>query len=251
LPGFDRRSDEENIYGKRMMQRFNGPCPVCGGETFSELWVIPPELAGEWKLNEEESAYISRQQGFSCLSCRNNLRAMALASAILSEFDFCGTLDRFCDASRELDVLEINEAANLAPFLGKMLGHRLVEYPQIDMLKIAFASESFDLVIHSDTLEHITDPLKGLAECYRVLRPSGRCVFTVPMIPGRMTRSRAGLPPSYHGRPEEKTEDQRVHTEFGADVWRAVLEAGFISCKIFCLEYPAGLALVAQKASAR
>jgi SAM-dependent methyltransferase len=233
------------------MRRFSERCPVCGNPTFSEFWVISQELTSEWELNEEEAATISRQQGFSCLSCRNNLRAMALAAAILSEFDFCGTLDQFCDISRNLDILEINEAANLAPFLGKMRGYRLVEYPEIDMLKIAFAAESFDLIVHSDTLEHITDPLGGLVECHRVLRPGGRCVFTVPVIPGRMTRSRAGLSPSYHGRPEEKTEDQRVHTEFGADVWRTVLEAGFLSCKIFCLEYPAGLALVAQKALAR
>jgi len=233
------------------MRRFNGPCPVCGGETFSQLWVIPRELASGWELNEEESATISRQQGLTCDSCRNNLRAMTLAAAILSDLNFYGTLDRFCDAPRDMDVLEINEAANLASFLGKMQGHRLVEYPQIDMLKMAFASESFDLVIHSDTLEHIVDPLRGLAECHRVLRPGGRCVFTTPVIPGRMTRSRAGLSPSYHGRPEEKTEDQRVHFEFGADVWRTVLEAGFLSCKIFCLEYPAGLALVAQKSHAR
>jgi SAM-dependent methyltransferase len=230
------------------MRRFSERCPVCGGSAFSELWVIPQELASEWELNKEEAATISRQQGLSCLSCRNNLRAMALTAAILSEFDFSGTLDQFCAPPRNLDVLEINEAANLAPFIGKMRGHRLVEYPEIDMQKIAFASESFDLVIHSDTLEHVTDPLGGLAECHRVLRPGGRCVFTVPVIPGRMTRLRVGLPSSYHGRPEEKTEDQRVHTEFGADVWRTVLEAGFLSCKIFCLEYPAGLALVAQKA---
>ncbi|MDR2172715.1 MAG: methyltransferase domain-containing protein [Burkholderiales bacterium] len=229
------------------MRRFDGACPVCGNKTFSMLWAIPKELVGEWRLSEEESAYISRQQGFTCCSCRNNLRAMALAAAVLSEFGFCGTLDQFCDASRRLDVLEINEAANLAPFLGKMHGHRLIEYPQIDMLNITFAAESFDLIIHSDTLEHVADPLKGLAECYRVLRSGGRCVFTVPTILGRMTRSRAGLPNSYHGDPEEKAENQRVHTEFGADVWKMALEAGFLSCKIFCFEYPAGLALIAQK----
>ena len=37
-----------------------------------------------------------------------------------------------------------------------------------------------------------------------------------------------------------------VHTEFGADVWTLVLSAGFSSCELVPLRFPAGLAMLAR-----
>ena len=51
------------------------------------------------------------------------------------------------------------------------------------------ASGTYDLVVHSDTLEHVPDPVRALQECRRVLRPLGACCFTVPIVVGRLTRS--------------------------------------------------------------
>jgi SAM-dependent methyltransferase len=229
------------------MRLFSGPCPVCGGKEFSQVAVLGEELIAQWQLQEKETEYINRQQGFYCLGCRNNLRAMALVAAILSEYGFKGTLEQFCDDYQHLKVLEINPAANLFSVFKKIPGHILVEYPQVDMMKLHFDAELFDLVIHSDTLEHIPDPIKALEECRRVLKTGGRCAFTVPMVVDRWTRSRAGLPLSYHGEPKDGLmSDLMVHTEFGADIWKNILQAGFSSCRIFSLEYPAALALVAR-----
>jgi ubiquinone/menaquinone biosynthesis C-methylase UbiE len=115
------------------------------------------------------------------------------------------------------------------------------------MMNLEIESESFDLVIHSDTLEHVSNPERALSECRRVLRSSGKCIFTVPIIVDRMTRSRAGLEPSYHGQSGVPANDQIVYTEFGADSWQTVLKAGFSSCEIYSLEYPAALVIVARK----
>ena len=38
-----------------------------------------------------------------------------------------------------------------------------------------------------------------------------------------------------------------VHTEFGADAWTMVIEAGFSNCELVPYLYPAGLAFVARK----
>jgi hypothetical protein len=62
-----------------------------------------------------------------------------------------------------------------------------------------------------------------------------------------MSRSRTGLSPSYHGQSGVLANDQEVCTEFGADAWTTVLKAGFRSCEIYSLEYPAALAIVARK----
>ena len=222
-------------------------CTVCGHHEFAFCEILWPELVAEWQLSPLEVDYINRQQGFSCTACGNNLRSMALAAAILHIYNFSGTLAQFAesDLDRTCKVLEINEAGGLSPFLRKLPNHHLVQYPEYDMMNLFLESETFDIVIHSDTLEHVPNPERGLFECRRVLRSNGKCVFTVPIIVDRMTRSRIGLVPSYHGQSGIHAEDQVVYTEFGADVRRNVLKAGFRSCDFFSFEYPAALAMIA------
>lgn len=230
-----------------MTRQFAGPCPVCGGTEFKSISVLWPELISAWQLGGCEVDYINRQQGFFCQQCDNNLRTMGLASALLRLYAYQGTLAGFCEAFAHLRVLEINTAGHLTPFLRRMPGHRLVEYPMFDMMNLELESGAFDIVIHSDSLEHVRHPVRALSECRRVLADNGHCVFTVPIVVGRMTRSCAGLPPSYHGVAHDNAPDQLVCTEFGADAWQTVLQAGFASCEIVAFEYPAALTIVAAK----
>ena len=148
-------------------------------------------------------------------------------------------------------MLEINEAGALTPWLGRLPQHVLARYPDVDITHLPYPSDSFDVVVHSDTLEHVADPDAALRECHRVLVPAGVCVFTVPVVVDRLTRSRQGLPASYHGHAECREPDFLVHTEFGADVWRAVLDAGFASCEVVPFRYPSGLALIADVEAVR
>lgn len=224
-------------------------CLCCGSSTgIVERPVLWPALIDQWQLAPHEAAYIDRQQGFHCTKCGCNLRSMALANAIMSCFRFVGSFAEFVgsETPRRLQVLEVNEAGGLTPFLQTLPLHRLVRYPECDMMHLPMADESFDLVVHSDTLEHVPQPVIGLAECRRVLRPGGFCAFTVPIVVDRLTKSRVGLPPSYHGSPANPA-DCLVHTEYGADAWKHVVEAGFRECRIIALEYPAALALLGVK----
>jgi SAM-dependent methyltransferase len=243
------------------MQRFRPPselrlaqghiehCACCGGATFDNRLVVWPALVREWRLSKSEAASIDRQQGTACCSCRSSLRSIALALAVMRFFGFQGTFDAWVrsPAAGRLAVLELNGAGNLTSFLRHLPGHVEKSYPEVDMLKMSFADGTFDLVVHSDTLEHVSDPVRGLSECRRVVRPGGACCFTVPVIIGRMSRSRAGLPTSYHGGPGTRTADYRVETEYGADMWTHVMEAGFSECRIVAAEYPAALAIMAVR----
>lgn len=223
-------------------------CHVCRGTQFGFNRVLWPELVAEWQLSEAEAAYIDQQQGVYCGSCGGNLRSIALAKAIVDSYGFTGCLLEFAasEPGLSLRVLEINEAGSLSPVLGRLPGHRLVMYPEVDMTRLPFGNGVFDLVVHSDTLEHVEYPVTALSECRRVLADGGRCIFTVPIVVDRLTRSRAGLPASYHGAPATGRMDMRVCTEFGADVWKCVVQAGFDVVAIHCLEYPAALAVEAR-----
>ena len=223
-------------------------CPVCGASEFSSQKVLWEELITDWELRPEEVDYIDLQQGFSCKRCNTVLRCMTLASAMMAARGFRGTFTEFCDPAGPacgLDVLEINNAGNLTTYLSRLPRHKLASYPKIDMQLMPFAEAAFDIVVHSDTLEHVPDTRRALAECLRVLRPGGILVYTIPLVVGRTTRKRAGLKDSYHGRPGES--DYRVETEYGADFWCELMEVGFGEVKVHTLLYPASVAIVAAK----
>ncbi len=61
-----------------------------------------------------------------------------------------------------------------------------------------------------------------------------------------MSRSRDGLPKSYHGNAGTTADDFAVQTEFGADAWTYVLQAGFREVSMHAFEYPAGIAFLAR-----
>lgn len=224
-------------------------CHVCGGRAFTHTAVLWPELVAEWGISEAETAYIDVQQGTRCQACGANVRSIALAAALMRWSGHAGPLTQFVADPRvsRLRMLELNEAGTLHDILTRMPGHRYGAYPDVDMMRLPYDDASFDVVIHSDTLEHVPDPGLGLRECRRVLAPDGAVVFTVPMIIGRLSRSRAGLPPSHHGAPGAKDPLMRVHTEFGADAWTFLLDAGFSSCEVVPLVFPAGLALIGRR----
>ena len=228
-------------------------CPVCGGSIFTDSPILWDALVAGWELSPEERAYVDRQQGTCCSRCGANLRSGALAEALLGAAGGSGTLLEFVDtsAAARLEVLEINQAGSLNPVLARLPRHRLASYPDIDMQAMPYPDGSFDLVVHSDTLEHVPDPLRALSECRRVLRPAGALCFTVPVIVGRLTRSCAGRPPSFHGTPALESEDMRVQTEFGADMWTWPLRAGFAAVTVTATEYPAALAVTSWKGRSR
>ena len=224
-------------------------CTVCGGSSFTSHQVIWDDLIKEWALSPTEAQYVDRQQGTQCDRCGCNLRSLALASAIASARNFTGSFRRSLMSPRfwMSRVLEINDAGTLSRYLRRLPRRTLAQYPEIDMQRMPYADGSFDLVLHSDTLEHVPDPLAGLRECLRVLRPGGWCCFTIPIITGRMSKLRTGLPPSHHGRSTTSQDDMLVQTEYGSDFWEQVLTAGFDECRIVTVEYPSAQAIAAHK----
>jgi SAM-dependent methyltransferase len=244
---------EADFLGRMRKAVANAPltrCPVCGNSHFTTQPILWQELINQWQLSDDEVDYINLQQGFRCANCKNNLRSMTLAAAITRAFDSTDSFEEFCRTDptiRRLAVVEVNPAGTLSPFLQLLPGHRLHSFPQLDMQRMNFENESIDILVHSDTLEHVPDSKQALKDSWRVLKRGGHLFYTVPIVVGRLTQTRQGFLPSYHGKPETLRKDYLVQTEYGADFWCEIFEAAFDKITLTSLSFPASVAIGATK----
>jgi SAM-dependent methyltransferase len=51
-----------------------------------------------------------------------------------------------------------------------------------DLVRLPIANESFDVVLCTQVLEHVPEPVRVLAEAHRILRTGGMAVLTVPFL---------------------------------------------------------------------
>ena len=210
-------------------------CSICSGQEFQQNTVLKQRLIDEWELEQPEVDYINRQQGFCCANCGANYRSMTLAESIIKQFKYNGNFKHFSQSKyhKIFNVLEINSAGSLHKYLSNFKNYTYAQYPEIDMQKMPYPSNLFDIIVHSDTLEHVLDSKIALSECLRVLKPGGYLFYTVPIIYGRLSRRRDNLTNSYHGKQDEtQGYDHKVFTEYGADFWVEIIQAGFKEIKL-------------------
>lgn len=55
----------------------------------------------------------------------------------------------------------------------------------VDITKLAFATDSFDVILCSHVLEHVPDDAAAMAELHRVLKPTGWAMLQVPLDESR------------------------------------------------------------------
>ncbi len=106
-----------------------------------------------------------------------------------------------------------------------------------DLTRLSLENESIDIVLSSDVFEHIPDPYRAHAEVYRVLRPGGRHIFTVPFYKtGFLDEHRTSIgaggefvhtkPALYHGDPVRRG-GALVHNIFSLEMLVKLAELGF------------------------
>ena len=211
----------------------SGRCAVCGaeGRLVRNGWMLSRDLRKRYG-----SALADRESLF-CGRCGCSLRVRRIAEVLIGLYGTAAvTLAELVreDAFRALRIAEINSIGRMHPILAEAPGLVHVEYPEEDIQALSWADGAFDLVLTSETLEHVPDPRRALRETFRVLRPGGRHIFTVPVDASlALTRSRDGLPPEHHGRGGgpfalvTRKADMLVHTDFGGDLPDVVRAEGF------------------------
>lgn len=248
----DRRADEA------------GHCVVCGADTTFAFnsWTTPDELHAFWADANVSRAYTRRESMF-CRSCCSNLRVRRIAEVLVALYGRpdCRSFAELIEDSafRELDIAEVNTIGSLGSLHALLrqlprltfsdyrgqehLGEIIDGNRNEDICNLTYPDAAFDLVLSSDTLEHVHDFRVALAETRRVLRPGGRHVFTVPVLWKREAteiRAKIGddgeivhlMPALYHGRGSGAYRfipvgvDMLTFTEFGRDIVDYVRAAG-------------------------
>lgn len=103
-----------------------------------------------------------------------------------------------------------------------------------DVCNLGFQDNIFDIIISQDVMEHVYDYKKGFREIYRVLKPKGICLMTIPFYCDReKVKERARIIngevkyleiPEYHSSPQGKS---LVFTEFGWNLVNFLQDIGF------------------------
>jgi SAM-dependent methyltransferase len=70
---------------------------------------------------------------------------------------------------------------NLPDYVAGDIKRSSVSNAIVDITAIQFDDEWFDIVICHHVLEHVPDDVRGIQECFRVLKKDGIAFFSVPM----------------------------------------------------------------------
>jgi len=226
-------------------------CWACGRRSF---WYFEPilweELISATEFSAEWVRAFDLRDGSRCLFCYNSLRTEHVARTLVREYSErlrvpFRSFRCLCQNSefRKLKVAEINGCDKLHAFLRDLPHLKYSEYgsgfagvPSEDLTALSYPDREFDLVITSDSLEHVPDFDRSLREIRRVLKPGGLHVFTIPVVWDRPSRKRAYmegcrivhiLPPVHHGEPSTNSDDYLAFNDFGADVLGMIERNGF------------------------
>jgi SAM-dependent methyltransferase len=182
----------------------------------------------------------ARLVGTRCLRCRSTQvhRAVGLAldelrvpyGAAVYELSSRGALHRYL-SGKFADFTCSEYFDDVPP--GEKRGNVTCQ----DVQNLLFPDRRFDLVTSTEVLEHIPDDRRGFREIFRVLKPGGHFVFTVPLGEYRETVERCRLesdgslvhmlPPEYHGDRIRGKEAVLAFRNYGTDVIERLEECGF------------------------
>jgi SAM-dependent methyltransferase len=233
-------------------------CIVCGmfRTMLYRRRVIRPRLEELWGLSPRLAEALARKESCDCAHCGAKLRARRLVQVLLDLYPVASppaparSLAEWVNNAeiQALRIAEINLIDGVHAQLRRLPHVAFSDYVtdslpvaiehdirSEDLSRLTYPDSSFDLVLTSETLEHVPDLNAALHELRRVLVPGGRHIFTVPVLPGvARTFARAVM------RPDGSIEDRAtrichpggdvgypVFTEFGADLSELFERAGF------------------------
>lgn len=216
-----------------------GKCTICGKSSLFLCLYDPAEARNQ----------------MSCIFCHSSSRKRHVAKIIKDIFCLSGPFKNITTAG--ISIYNTENEDIFSRYLAEYEDYYCSSYwpdvlpgteirPNVscqDLQHLSFPDEKFDLVITEDVLEHVRDDGAAFMEIYRVLKPGGRHVFTIPLILDRPTIIRIDistgkdvmlLPPEYHGDPIRG--QILAYRTYGIDLFAKLEKVGF-STSMFISRY--------------
>ena len=243
-------------------QHETGYCVICGSRSLFRFvpTIITAQLQKAWEISDDLATAFNRKESMFCDHCGSSLRIRRLAAVLIETLSqttskpYKSFIELLKDEEfRRLKIAEINACGALHSYLKD---HPNLYYSEWvphgkpgevrdgvrceDLQCLTYPDNCFDIILTSETLEHVADPNRAWHEIYRTLKRGGCHIFTIPIIPCQwQTIQRAQfvdgarknvLEPAYHG--EWGREEVFVYTDFGMDVVEK-LDKMSLSTKVF------------------
>jgi SAM-dependent methyltransferase len=181
-------------------------CSVCGRfrPMIERRRVVPRRLEELWGLSPALARALARKESSNCAGCGAKLRARRMARVLLDLYPVgrppapAGSLAGWVrhDEVRRLRIAEINRIDGLHEVLDGLPAFAASDFVpgtnpgavvdgvrSEDLTRLTYPDAWFDLVLTSESLEHVPDFEAALRELHRVLAPGGVHVCTVPILP--------------------------------------------------------------------
>ena len=185
-------------------------CPCCG-------WRVREFIRGGFSLRHQPTAY--------CPRCNSKARHRWLWLYLAEHTDLFTTSQRVVEIAPAFCVSRRLQALPHLRYVGGDLERRPHVMLRMDAAALPFASDSFDIALSIHVLEHVPADREAIAELYRVIRPGGSCVLSVPVRMDRLTYEDDEIVT-----PEERKRafGEREHVRwYGHDVVDRLEESGF------------------------
>jgi SAM-dependent methyltransferase len=138
-------------------------------------------------LNPEQE-----REGYHCSNCSSSSRNRTVMFALGRMLGYEGTPTYLWPQRKDLKIFEPCPRGPQAMFLRDKFDYYAPEFDAekikaganpkeyADLQNLAFAEETFDVIITSDVFEHVREDAKGYREVYRTLKTGGIFLLTVP-----------------------------------------------------------------------
>jgi SAM-dependent methyltransferase len=189
------------IYRKRWVYDSLGFCPACSMLTvFAYSKEAATDLRGlidDWDYCSSYKDELLARENYFCINCIASIRVRSLSGMILKLIGLKSCSDLILKLSGKKDfkvyetatynVFRVSKIKTFSNYIiseyfeNEVFGKYVNGVRNENLECLSFEDNTFDVLITSDVLEHVADLDKAISEIYRVLKPNGLHIFTIPV----------------------------------------------------------------------
>jgi len=207
---------------KKGVKEITGNCSACGDQK------------AKFKILSD-----NYRESIICNSCDCNTRNRSVAARINKEEGKLLFLEAITPLARLMSYKKRDSI--FCEYLGDNYksGEIIGGIRHENILDSSLEDQSVNAVISTDVFEHVADFETAILECFRILKPNGKIIFTIPFRGEEETSKRADIKngkinyikeAEYHGNPVSGASDSLVFTDFGWDIFEIGKRCGFKNC---------------------